>query len=373
MDFVKNYFVSKDDRAFTKEALSWLTIAHLPHRILEEKGELYVFNINKYYIHFFVKQFRLENWYFRPASEYSTRETTAILEEVDRQIAQNTYTYHSFTSEDINTGLFVLPSVHEEIAEKAFGGNSYQDWETRFYLTRGMLSEQYADYLVKYATEEYERLLEMSAQHTDTDISSLKMHLYFDESTFYCGLFEDSDECLTYVGGSKRLIALKKEMTEVVKNRGLEFSLHSNDEIDDYLARLDIELPRQIMDYDLPEQQDIRNFAIVPRVMTNGTLECSAEKVYGIDRQIDSYILINQEHNIHRYIDIFDKMCFCSVIPEGEDEYAQFFANVQAQIDYNKSRHEWKDLSPSQLKIDKMYAHLQGLDANASEFVRPRR
>lgn len=265
----------------------------------------------------------------------------------------------------------MLPSVYEETARKAFNGTGYQNWKTRFYLTRGMLSEEYADLLVKEAAEEYDRNLKVTAKEVGVAIDTLKQHIYFDDKTFYYGFFENSDEYLSYVGGIRQLDGLNGKMKDRLKTLGLERNIHSCCGIEQYLDRYNIELPRHFMDYDLPEACDIRNYAIVPIHPKKDFLNWLDVKAYGIDNSIKSHVLINQEHNIHRLIDEFDKMCYCCIIPEEDDEYYQFFRNVQAQIDANKSSRCWKALPFCQAKFDKIYDHLKGLDATSDEYREP--
>lgn len=150
LEYISNYFVCTDDNALSKEAFSWLTNAHLPHRIDELEGRIVVFNINKSYIKEFVSEFYLQNFYYESVSEFGCNDEhiAKMLKDVNQKIAENVAIYRTFTRKP-DEGAFFLADNYVEIANNAFKGTGYRNWKTRYYLTRGLLSEEYSDVIDK--------------------------------------------------------------------------------------------------------------------------------------------------------------------------------------------------------------------------------
>lgn len=339
IDYITNYFVCSDDNALSKEALCWLTNAHLPHRLDEEEGRIVVFNINKSNIKEFVSEFYLQNWYYRPLSEFGCNDESiaAMLKEVNQRIAENVAIYRTYTRKP-DEGAFVLNDDYVEIANKAFKGTGYRHWKTRYYLTRGLLSEEHSAVLTQNAIGIYKEMLAEAADATGTDISTFNVHIYYDWYTFYAGWFEDDYEALTTIGGLSELVNLNREMEQRIKTYGFERNLSTRCGIQGYRAMLGLEMPRAYVPY--PHRDDIgdiHDYTIVPYRNREEFVEYLNDdyyEAYGIDYAVRSFIMINNSRLIRDFIDKSDYLYHGITIGDDHDF---FWRNVQAQIDYNRA------------------------------------
>lgn len=338
LEYISNYFVSTDDNALSKEALSWLTNAHLPHRIDELEGRIVVFNINKSYIREFVSEFYLQNFYYESVSEFGCNDEriAKMLKEVNQKIAENVAIYRTYTRKP-DEGAFFLADNYVEIANNAFKGTGYRHWKTRFYLTRGLLSEEHSDVLAQNAIGIYKEMLAEAADATEIDISTFNVHIYYDWFTFYAGWFHDNYEALTTIGGLHELYALNQEMEQLIKAYGFERNVSNRCGIQCYRAMLGLDMPNEIVSY--PDREDIgeiHDYTIVPfrnRKEFVEYLNGDNYEAYGIDYACKSFIMINNSRLIGDFIDKSDSLWHGTIIGDDHDF---FWKNVQAQIDFNK-------------------------------------
>lgn len=338
LDYITNYFVCSDDNALSKEALCWLTNAHLPHKLDYEEERIIIFNINKKYIYEFVHQFYLENWYYRPVSEFEKLDEhiVAMLKDANQKIAENVAIYRTYTRKP-DEGAFFLTENYVDIAQKAFKGTGYHYWKTRYYLTRGLLSEEYSNVLAQNAIGIYKEMLAEAADATGTDISTFNVHIYYDWYTFYSGWFETDYEALTTIGGLSELANLNQEVEQRIKAYGFERNLSTRCGIQGYRAMLGLDMPNEIVSYpDREDIGDIHDYTIVPyrnREEFVEYLNSDYYEVYGIDYATKSFIMINNSRYISDFIDKSDNLCHGTTICDDHDF---FWRNVQAQIDFNK-------------------------------------
>ena len=339
LDYITNYFVSTDENALSKEALCWLTNAHLPHKVDEKEGRIVIFNINKANIKEFVSEFYLQNFYYKPVSEFGCNDESiaTMLKEVNQRIAENVAIYRTYTRKPDDSAFF-LTDNYIDIARKAFKGTGYRHWNTRYYLTRGLLTEQYSDVIVKKAIILYRGIMREAAEATDTDISAMRLHCFFDWYTFYIGWFEDDYEQLTTIGGIRDLAAFNDKMCELIKSYVLERNIHNTCGIQGYRAKLSLEMPNEYVHY--PHRDDIGNihdYTIVPYRNREEFVEYLNDdyfEAYGIDYAGRSFIMINNSRLIRDFIDKSDKLCHCTTLCDDHDF---FWSNVQAQIEYNRA------------------------------------
>lgn len=336
--YITNYFVSTDENALSKEALCWLTNAHLPHKLDEADGRIVVFNINNSYIKEFVTEFCLQNWYYKPVSEFACYDDgiVAMLKEANQCIAENVAIYRTYTRKP-DEGAFFLTDNYVQIVNKAFNGTGYRNWKTRYYLSRGLLTEEYADLLAKNAIGIYKEMLDEAANATGIDISSLNVHIYYDWYTFYAGWFQSDYEALTTIGGYHELATLNDEMTRLIKANGFERNISTRCGIQGYLSMLGLEMPREFVpNTPCNDMGDIHSYTIVPYRNREEFVEYLNDdhyKAFGIDYSGRSLILINLEY-INDLIDKSDYMYHGTTIGDDHDF---FWRNVQVQIDHNKS------------------------------------
>lgn len=338
IDYITNYFVSTDENAISKEALCWLTNAHLPHKLDEEEWRIVVFNINKSYIKEFVSEFCLQNWYYKPINEFGCYDegVAAMLKDVNQRIAENVAIYRTYTRKP-DEGAFVLNDNYIEIANKAFKGTGYRNWKARYYLTRGLLSEEYSAVLAENAINVHKNILKEAAETTGTDISTFNVHIYYDWYTFYTGWFQSDYEALTTIGGYHELATLNDEMTRLIKANGFERNISTRCGIQGYRSMLGLEMPREFVpSTPCNDGGDIHSYTIVPYRNREELVEYLNEdyyKAFGIDYSGKSLILINLEY-INDLIDKSDYMYHGTIIGDDHDF---FWRNVQAQIGHNKA------------------------------------
>ena len=339
LDYITNYFVSTDENALSKEALCWLTNAHLPHKVDEEEGRIVVFNINKAYIKEFVSEFYLQNFYYKPVSEFGCYDEriATMLKEVNQKIAENVAIYRTYTRK-ADEGAFFLTENYVDIVQKAFKGTGYRHWKTRYYMSRGLLSEEDSDVLAQNAIGIYKEMLDEAADAIGTDISTFNVHIYYDWYTFYVGWFDDNYEALTTIGGLHELYALNQEMERLIKAYGFERNLSTRCGIQNYRSMLGLDMPNEIVPY--PDREnigDIHDYTIVPysnREEFVEYLNSDDYEVYGIDYACKSFIMINNSRLIRVFINNSDKLCHGTTIGDDHDF---FWRNVQTQIDHNKT------------------------------------
>lgn len=340
LEYISNYFVCSDDNAISEEVLCWLTNAHLPHIIDKEENLLYVFNINKSYIKEVVYQYCLQNWYYRPVvndSHYSDNVRPLLLK-ANQKIAENAAVYRTYTRKD-DAGPFVEDGDYANIVKTAFAGTGYRNWKARFYLTRGLLSEDYSEILAQKAIILYLGIMREAASATDTDISNMRLHCYYDWYTFYIGWFDDDYEALTTIGGIRDLTAFTDKMNELIKSYGLVRNINNRCGIQGYRATLGLDMPRECFMRTLSDNEgDIHEYAIVPfknREEYVNYLNSDDYEAYGISYPTKSFIMINNDRKLDDFIDNSDKMCHSTDI--SGDDHDFFWRNVQAQIDHNKA------------------------------------
>lgn len=338
LDYITNYFVCTDENALSKEALCWLTNAHLPHKLDETEGRIVVFNIGKSYIKEFVSEFYLQNWYYKPVSEYGCcdERIASMLKTVNQRIAENTAIYRTYTRKP-DEGAFFLTDNYVDIAQKAFKGTGYRHWKTRYYLTRGLLSEGHSEVLSQNAIGIYREMLGEAADATGKDISNFDIHIYYDWYTFYAGWFETDYEALTTIGGLSELANLNHEMEKRIKANGFERNLSTRCGIQDYRAMLGLKMPREHVSYQQRDDiGDIHDYTIVPYRNRDEFVEYlngDRYEAYGIDYAGKSFIMINHNRFISDFIDKSDCLYHGTILGEDHDF---FWRNVQAQISFNK-------------------------------------
>ena len=365
MNYIKNFLLVKGEDAISNEALAWLTSAHLPHMVDNKAKVLLVFNINKHYLQEYIIRFNPSEWKWSPVDSDFIDGYVNMFEKAEHIIAKNALAYHSFTHEDAAS---VEPLVYQKLVKRAFNGTSYQSWKIRFYLCRGMLSEQFADRLSENATAIYKSIFQEAEEATNITIGNPIVHIYFERQTLFSGLFCNSDEYMCNPDEAKRLAKLEKKMTTLIKEYGFERNISGCCPIDFLLEILGLEFPQFEIDFNNPlPQKDIRDFAIVPFSQKNESLILDTTYIYGLDRLQKQYLLVNVGNHLLSLIDYSDRITFSRTIPTESEEYGQFFDYVQRQINYNKALPYVQSLPNCFGKGEKIYNHLKGLDTRPTE------
>ena len=371
MDFIKSFLLVKGEDAVTDDKLAWLSSAHLPYLTDVNTGTLLVFNIYKYHLQLFVRYFKPSEWWWNTVDgnlipdDYADMFFTA-----ERIIAENTFTYHSYAYKDANGDPFAAPAVYQLIAEKAFKGTGYSCWKQRYFLCMGLNDVDKPKELSYNATGIYTAILNEAAEASDTPVNNLTVHIYFDRHTFYVWTFPCSDTRMSVAGGSRELTTLYKDFSARIKDYGFERNVNSRCCIDGYLDKLGLELPICEEEcYIKPTYNTIHDYVMIS---SNSPKQDKAilrnALAYGVDELLKQYLIVNAENDVVRLIDeCGNSIAYSRNIPDIDDEYGYFFANVHEQILSNTAISYYQGLPNCRYKTVAKYAHLKGLDARATE------
>ena len=364
MDYIKSFLLVKGVDAVTDDKLAWLSSAHLP--FLTDTDTLLVFNINKYYLHLFVKYFHPSEWgWSKIAGNNIPDDYADMFIEANQIIGQNAQTYIDFTRSNENSDSSVHSELQESVA-KTFNGTGFNCWKRRYYLSRGLLNEDRILRSAENAVGIYKSILREASEATNISCDEMNVRIYFEPHTFFSWAFQSSQRTrLSFVEIERQLAPLHKEMYTRIKGYGFERNINSHCSINGYLELLGLEFPntesapddRDVQEYDSVTQRGSRQ----DKVLLNNAL------VFGVDSLLHQYVIINAERDLSRLIDLtVDYIMFSRNIPSTKEEYGIFFENVKRQIQYNTSLPYYQHLPNCSHKAVKKYDLLKGLDARAT-------